>query len=517
MSSAISEPVSEEFLGSFRLAADLAQQLFGAELVAVALPGSADTLHFVVSVGFPRELSESQWGKGFSTSEGVAGFVYQTGKPYFTSAGGGRVRPLPLAQAIDCQSMLTVPIRIDQRVLGVLSVGLKRPTRRPAASRVHLLELIADQMARTRALEDMHRELEQSERRARQLTTLNAILSHINLSIVGARDRQSLLARMCETITAEHHFALAWIGFADPGARDVRIESASGEAIEYLTHLRVSIDPESPYGQGPTGRTLRGEGTQIISDLWHSQAFTPWVESARQLGLRSCIAARFQDTDGTPGALSVYSKEVNAFDPPEIQDLMAEMVSSITFALAHLALMDQQASAEQKVRHLAYHDPLTGLPNRFLLEDRLRQMLEAGRRHQRSFAVCIVDLDEFKTINDSHGHHLGDRVLRQVTERLSASLRAVDTLARFGGDEFVLLVDAVDGEVGLAHTLARLIEMARQPITVGAQQFQLGMSIGAAVFPADGDEGEVLISRADRAMYAAKASGGNCYRLAGQV
>ncbi len=515
-SAPVAEPISADFLQAFRLAADLSQRLFGAEFVAVALPVAHETLRFVVSVGFPEELSESQWGQGFSINDGVAGFVYRTGKPHFTS-GRGRVRPLPLFQAIHGQSMLSVPIRIGAEVQGVLNVGWKRQVRRPTPARIHLLELIADQIALTRKLHDMHRDLEESERRAQRLMTLNGILSRINLSIVGARNRQNLLARMCETITADGHFALAWIGIADPGGGEVRVEAASGEATEYLAHLRVSIDPESPYGQGPTGRALRAEGTQIISDLWHSTTFAPWVEYAQPLGLRSCIAARFQDTDGTAGALSVYSTEFNAFDHPEIQELMAEMVSSITFALAHLALVNQEATAEQKVRYLAYHDPLTGLPNRLLLEDRLHQLLEAGRRYHRSFAVCVIDLDEFKTINDSHGHHLGDRVLRQVTERLSASLRAVDTMARFGGDEFVVLVDAVGDEVHLTVTLTRLIELTQQPITVDDQQFHLSASIGAALFPSDGQEPELLVSRADRAMYAAKAAGGGCYRLAGRV
>ncbi len=508
--------VDPNFVTAFQLAVEASRQLLGAQFAGVALPAENGCLRYVILSGFPDDADASTWRQPFAPNESVTGQAFTTGKTYFYRPDDA-MPTLPWFTAAGGQSILAMPIHAEDRVVGALTIGWRAAVRRPSPAKMRLLRLITSQMGLSVETQMLLLRLADSERKALRLSRLNAILSRINLSIVGARSRQSLLTRMCETITADGQFVLAWIGFADPASGDVDITASSGEATAYLTTLKVSVDPASPYGQGPAGRALRGEGTQIIADILTDPSFAMWRQYAEPLGLRSCISSRFQDASGVAGALSVYSKEPNAFGQVEIQELMAELVSSISFALAHLALIDQEATAEQQVRHMAYHDPLTGLPNRLLLEDRLGQMLEAGRRYRRSFAVCVLDLDDFKSVNDSYGHHFGDRILRQLTQRLTGSLRAVDTMARFGGDEFVLLVDAVHDQEHLTQLLNRLIEMAKEPVKVDDVVFQLGVSIGAALFPEDGEEQERLVSRADQAMYLAKSSGGNCYRLAAKL
>ncbi len=160
--------------------------------------------------------------------------------------------------------------------------------------------------------------------------------------------------------------------------------------------------------------------------------------------------------------------------------------------------------AELALEHLATHDTLTGLPNRYLMSDRLNQLLVRAERYKSCFAVLFIDLDGFKHINDSRGHDVGDLVLRAVAERLRQSVRAADTVARFGGDEFVILVDALRAGPD-ATTLAQKIQSAlgkSYPLPGGAAK--VTVSIGISRYPEDGHVADVLLKAADVAMYRAR-------------
>jgi diguanylate cyclase (GGDEF)-like protein/PAS domain S-box-containing protein len=170
-------------------------------------------------------------------------------------------------------------------------------------------------------------------------------------------------------------------------------------------------------------------------------------------------------------------------------------------------------AAEARVRHLAYYDALTDLPNRVLFHDRLEMALARCRRQDRILAVHLLDLDHFKAINDAHGHAAGDALLRAVADRLRNSVRATDTVARLGGDEFaVLQADLPD--VADAITLAgRLVGTMAKPFLIDRGTIRSTASIGSAVYPRDGPSHDLLLQNADRAMYLAKSNGRNTYRL----
>ena len=167
---------------------------------------------------------------------------------------------------------------------------------------------------------------------------------------------------------------------------------------------------------------------------------------------------------------------------------------------------------EAEARDLAHHDSLTGLPNRRLLGDRMAQALAAARRNAGRLAILLIDLDRFKPINDAHGHEAGDEVLKVVGARLHASVRESDTVARVGGDEFVVMLAVRDSQ-DAARVADKILHALAEPIPVAGEQFQIGCSIGISVFPDDAPEGENLLKNADRAMYHAKAAGRNCYRF----
>ncbi|MBN2644998.1 MAG: diguanylate cyclase [Desulfuromonadaceae bacterium] len=164
---------------------------------------------------------------------------------------------------------------------------------------------------------------------------------------------------------------------------------------------------------------------------------------------------------------------------------------------------------EEQLRQLAHHDPLTGLPNRNLFFERIEYALADGKRHGRIFALLYLDLDRFKPINDTCGHDIGDLALKEVARRLLDGVRADDTVARIGGDEFVILLSALP-DYATAGTIAdKVIQAIAPPLSLGSLTHELGVSIGISIFPRDGTSRDQLIDKADQAMYEAKKNGGN--------
>ena len=169
-------------------------------------------------------------------------------------------------------------------------------------------------------------------------------------------------------------------------------------------------------------------------------------------------------------------------------------------------ITERQLLAEQLAR-LAYHDGLTGLANRILLEDRLRQAIAHTQTHDLPLALLFIDLDRFKQINDEHGHAVGDQVLCEVARRLQATLRQHDLVARLGGDEFVVLLNTLASDQDAALVADKLISVLSAPMTIGAHQLQVGASIGASTYPEAGEDAAAMLRAADAAMYRAKQAG----------
>jgi diguanylate cyclase (GGDEF)-like protein/PAS domain S-box-containing protein len=163
---------------------------------------------------------------------------------------------------------------------------------------------------------------------------------------------------------------------------------------------------------------------------------------------------------------------------------------------------------EVALQHLATHDMLTDLPNRFLMVDRLDQLLARAKRSDARFAVLFMDIDRFKEVNDTHGHEFGDLLLRAVAQRLRSSVRQSDTVARIGGDEFVLILETVHQTRG-ADAVASKVERAVASISIPDHPLNVTVSIGISFYPENGESVDTLLRAADSAMYLAKKEGGN--------
>jgi diguanylate cyclase (GGDEF)-like protein/PAS domain S-box-containing protein len=175
--------------------------------------------------------------------------------------------------------------------------------------------------------------------------------------------------------------------------------------------------------------------------------------------------------------------------------------------------ISQLKAHEAELDKIAHYDTLTGLPNRRLLSDRLNQALIRARRDRSLLAVCFLDLDGFKAVNDDHGHHIGDQLLIGVAEHMRTVLRANDTLARLGGDEFVILLSDIKNALESSQILDRLLLAVSRPIRIAALELNVSASIGVSLFPDDKVDADSLMRHADQAMYIAKNAGKNRYHL----
>lgn len=265
----------------------------------------------------------------------------------------------------------------------------------------------------------------------------------------------------------------------------------------------ISIGPQV----GSCGTAVYRRENVFVENILESELWAPFREGIREYWMRSCWSFPFFGKEANVlGTFGLYTTETRG--PTEHEHKLATEAAR----LASIAVERDQA--EGKIRYLAHHDPLTGLPNRQKFKDRLEEKIAAGGGAKTPVAVVFVDLDNFKTVNDSFGHDIGDKVLKIVARRiLPGSLSDVEAI-RFGGDEFVLVVE---GKLAEKDALISFMETLRHEITrtiqIGDLSFHVTCSIGAACYPHDALDAEELLQNADKAMFEAKSAGRDGFRI----
>jgi diguanylate cyclase (GGDEF)-like protein/PAS domain S-box-containing protein len=203
--------------------------------------------------------------------------------------------------------------------------------------------------------------------------------------------------------------------------------------------------------------------------------------------------------DGSRLAVEISSKHLRF----EGADIFQSIVRDIT----------DRKQAEEELKRMATHDALTGLPNRVLFDDRLAHAVEIGRRSGKILAVMFIDLDGFKAVNDAFGHRAGDRLLETISQRIAGCVRQSDTVARFGGDEFAVLLESISRPSEILPIAEKIIAAVAQPFVVNEAEAFITTSMGISLFPLDGEDPDSLVQNADRAMYLCKAEETNSYRF----
>jgi len=336
---------------------------------------------------------------------------------------------------------------------------------------------------RTAALETEVKERQRVER-------MNRGRNHILLMVARNEPFTAILQVLAETLAEYQSTWACAVHTLEAG--QLKLAASAGLNDKVKLHLGfLSTD----HLGAPESQALAFGKPFLIEDL--GEEHRTWSELLRANGLLSVWSAPFMASDGCAlGTITIYTLLKWNATPSSLEMLetgcnMASLV------------MERSRMQAQLVDH-AYHDSLTGLPNRRLGRDRLFSATCRAERASNCMAVLWIDLDRFKLINDRHGHPIGDAVLQKIAQRLSGRLRACDTLARMGGDEFMAVVEAVGSRNEATAIASDLLEIIRQPMQIGELELNVSASIGISVFPEDGDTVDSLAQHADQAMYAAK-------------
>ena len=293
----------------------------------------------------------------------------------------------------------------------------------------------------------------------------------------------------------------------DPDALRIQataLRSAANGIV--ITDVNASIEWANPAFTAMTGRTLAEAVGRTPGEV---------LNSGRQ------DAAFYQRMWATILAGQVWSGElVNRRKDGSLYDeaLTISPVTDMNGRIQHFVAIKQDISerklTEERVQHLAHHDQLTDLPNRALLSDRLAQAVAQARRDRGTLALMFLDLDQFKPVNDTLGHDIGDLLLKEVALRLQACVpRESDTVSRLGGDEFVILLAQMDKAADAVVVAGKVLAALERPFAIGTHAIGSSASLGIAVYPQHGEDVNRLLKNADTAMYHAKRAGRNCYRF----
>ena len=271
-----------------------------------------------------------------------------------------------------------------------------------------------------------------------------------------------------------------------------------GMVITDPTTTIIKVNKRYTEITGYAEEELIGQKTNILSSGWTAPKIyeTMWTELLNNNFWEGEITDRRRDG-------SIYSQWLRIVT-------IRDNKENIIHFLGVTTDITERKKSEEKIKKLAYQDPLTGLPNRTLFDDRLCKAIEVAKRYNRKLGLLFVDLDDFKLINDTSGHYIGDMFLMQIAKKLQKSIRQSDTLARFGGDEFVILLEDYE-KTDIVSIAQRVLDDLKEPLHINAIEYLPSASIGIAIFPDDAKDKIELLQHADTAMYKAKEFGKNNY------
>ncbi|TMG94616.1 MAG: EAL domain-containing protein [Betaproteobacteria bacterium] len=342
-------------------------------------------------------------------------------------------------------------------------------------------------------------EQKRAETSIRHLNRVHAVLSGINTLIVRVRDREELYRETCRIAVETGGFELAWVGVVDKAAMQIRPVAWQGPDENYIRLMPLGLDADMPEGRGLAGQAVRGRKAMIVEDMTRDPRIK-LRKQAQERGLHSLVMLPLLVADEAVGVLALYATETAFFDAAEMK-LLLELAGDIGFALDHI-------NKAERLDYLALYDPLTGLPNRKLFDERLSQHLAAAIRENTQLAVVLVDIERFHTINDTLGRQSCDDLLRQIGVRCSRLASDPKLVARLVGDQFAVLLTDVKTEDNVARMLEeRNREIFGASYRVGDTELAVTAKFGIAVFPGDAENAESLLKNAEAALNRAKTTG----------
>lgn len=426
--------------------------------------------------------------------EGLAGRVWASGQPMWVPdlhANPDVVHKGLVPRGVVASASL-LPVVSGGQVVGVLTLLARNPRvpdeRQQASVRAICQQL--GQFVRTKL----------GERRVRRLHRVSSVLSDINSLIVRATDRDELFAEACRIAVETGHFKKAWIGMLAQTPWRLQIVAAVSDVpldAGALLSIHEALQPQLRDG-GAQFEHVVERGLPIFENDIAASDWLEVRERALSAGSRSLAILPLVVGRKTAGLLVLHSQEVSFFDDEECK-LLLELAGNLAFAMEYLQRAEQ-------INRLAYYDVLTGQANGMLFRERLAQHLHAAAERQ-TLVLAMVDIERFKSINDSLGRHVGDEVLRQVGARMAQLLRGASHMARVGSDQFAVLFDEDLAEIEVARMLQDFYQQCfSDPVVASGVELRVSGRIGVARFPMDGDSAEALYHNAEAAMKRSKTS-----------
>ena len=347
-------------------------------------------------------------------------------------------------------------------------------------------------------------ERKKSEMRIAFLSRVHSTLSRINTLIVRVTDRDELFREACLIAVEAGGFRMSLIAIVDQDTKLIVPVASQGKDADLMATVNAILSSSESAANSLVGRAIREKTSFVSNDSVHDPRLLLGKKYA-EAGVHSLAVLPLIVSGEGVGALALYASEIDFFQDEELK-LLSELTGDIAFAIDHI-------QKRERLHYLAYYDVLTGLPNRALLDDRLEQGLKAARRNEERVAVLFVDLDNFKTVNDTLGHTIGDALLREVARRLATCLRDTDTVGRLGGNEFGIILPEISSNEDAAMVASKLIESCAQAHLIEGHELFVTASVGITLFPDDALDSETLIRNADTAMYRARDQGRNAYQF----
>ena len=384
---------------------------------------------------------------------------------------------------------------------------LEYRVRRPEGSLIHVRQTMealpgqADESGGMRwfsTLQDIT-DVKLAEQRIKRLNRVHAVLSGINAAIVRIRDETELLKEACRVAVEDGRFVMAWIGLLDTQAALVLPVAACGERVaEFLERAPLAV-LETAEGRGIAGRAIRTKAAVVSNDVVNDPQRMMHAELTER-GINSLAILPLLSDGDALGALALYAADVGFFDDEEMR-LLGELAGDVSYALDHIA-------KARKVDYLSYYDQLTGLPNRTLFHERLKLQLEEAARTGERVALQILDLERFKSINDSLGRQAGDAVLAQLAKRLQRGSPPATWYARLDADHFAIVMPGLAGAEHVARrNEQRYGDVFGEPFELGESKLRLAARIGTALFPDHAADPDALLRNAEAALKRARAAG----------
>ena len=343
------------------------------------------------------------------------------------------------------------------------------------------------------------------ERKAAQarLARMNrgyAFLRAINAAIVRIRDRTELLEEACRVAVAEGGFRMAWVGLIGAAPQDpVAVLAHAGDERGFLSQVRVMLDRNAPAGRGVAASAIVDNRTAIDNDIEGNRALGIIRDECLARGYRSAAALPLR-VDGKPiGALVLYATRADFFSADEVK-LLEEFGADIALGMA---FVDKSMQAE----YLAHNDPLTGLPNRVHFLERIALHAREAPQSAAGFAIMLLDVERFRSVNDTYGPAAGDDALRTIARRLRAAASGAEPPARIGADAFGLLVTGLREDAEAAQAVERILAQTfNAPFAFDGASFRLSAKAGVALYPAHGRDAGTLFRNAEAAREMAATS-----------